>query len=223
MALGKRNDLNIANNQKSQNLKNSKPIRTFWKRSNWNRNEIRNGNDLLRTFRNCLVKWQVTVLTLFQLIIVETFCSPVHFLYSYLQHFILFYFIFGSELLLVAKQFRKVLNKSLSFLILFLFQLLLLQKVLIGFEFFKFCDFWFFAIFKTFSQCHGRWYWKTILPIRDVQLLCQLSIQSSRWIWFNESRSVGHFLFIIQHQIIFIIFYSLRYLHLIFYLFSIYF
>ena len=57
------NDLNIANNQKSQNLKNSKPIRTFWKRSNWNRNEIRNDNDLLRTFRNSLVKWQVTVLT----------------------------------------------------------------------------------------------------------------------------------------------------------------
>ena len=63
MALGKRNDFNIANNQKSQNLKNSKPIRTFWKRSNWNRNEIRNDNDLLRTFLNCLVKWQVTVLT----------------------------------------------------------------------------------------------------------------------------------------------------------------
>ena len=49
------NDLNIANNQKSQNLKNSKTIRTFWKRSNWNRNEIRNDNDLLRTFRNCSV------------------------------------------------------------------------------------------------------------------------------------------------------------------------
>ena len=48
------NDLNITNNQKSQNLKNSKPIRTFWRRSNWNRNEIRNDNDLLRTFRNCL-------------------------------------------------------------------------------------------------------------------------------------------------------------------------
>ena len=55
MALGKRNDLNIAKNQKSQNLKNSKPIRTFWKRSNWNRNEIRYDNDLLRTLRNCLV------------------------------------------------------------------------------------------------------------------------------------------------------------------------
>ena len=55
MALGKRNDLNIAKNQKSQNLKNSKPIRTFWKRSNWNRNKIRNDNDLLRTFRNCSV------------------------------------------------------------------------------------------------------------------------------------------------------------------------
>ena len=55
MALGKRNDLNIANIQKSQNLKNSKPIRTFWKRSNWNRNEIRNDNDWLRTFRNSLV------------------------------------------------------------------------------------------------------------------------------------------------------------------------
>ena len=49
------NDFNIANNQKSQNLKNSKPIRTFWKRSNWNRNEIRNDNDWLRTFWNCLV------------------------------------------------------------------------------------------------------------------------------------------------------------------------
>ena len=32
-----------------------KLIRIFWKRSNWNRNVIRNGNDLLRTFRNCLV------------------------------------------------------------------------------------------------------------------------------------------------------------------------
>ena len=63
-----------------------------------------------------------------------------------------FYFLFpfGSELLLVTEQFRKVLNKSLSFLILFLFQLLLFQKVLIGFEFFKFCDFWLFAIFKSF-------------------------------------------------------------------------
>ena len=115
----------------------------------------------------------------------------------------------------------------MSFLILFLFQLLLFQKVLIGFEFFKFCDFWLFAIFKSFSQCHGRWYRKTKLSnytwIRDVQLLCKLSIQSSRWIWFNESSSVGHFLFIIQHQIIFIIFYSLRYLHLIFYLLSTYF
>ena len=70
-----------------------------------------------------------------------------------------FFFFFGSELLLVTKQFRKVLNKSLSFLISFLFQLLLFQKVLIGFEF-KFYDFWFFAIFKSFSQCHGRWYWK---------------------------------------------------------------
>ena len=59
--------------------------------------------------------------------------------------------------------------------------------------------------------------------IRDVHLLCKLSIQSSRWIWFDESRSVGHFLFIIQHQIIFIIFYSLRYLHMILYLLSIYF
>ena len=49
------NDLNIAYNQKSQNLKYSKPIKTFWKRSNWNRNEIRNGNDLLRTFWNSLV------------------------------------------------------------------------------------------------------------------------------------------------------------------------
>ena len=49
------NDLNIANNQKSQNWKNSKPIKTFWKRSNWNRNKIRNDNDLLRSFRNCLV------------------------------------------------------------------------------------------------------------------------------------------------------------------------
>ena len=55
-----------------------------------------------------------------------------------------------SELLLVTKQFRKVLNQSLSFLILFLFQLLIFQKVLIGFEFFKFCDFWLFAIFKSF-------------------------------------------------------------------------
>ena len=62
----------------------------------------------------------------------------------------LFLFPFGSELLLVTKQFRKVLNKSLSFLISFLFQLLLFQKVLIGFEFFKFCDFWLFAIFKSF-------------------------------------------------------------------------
>ena len=51
----------------------------------------------------------------------------------------------------------------LSFLILLLFQLLLFQKVLIGFEFFKFCDFWLFAIFKSFSQCHGRWNWKTKL------------------------------------------------------------
>ena len=119
-----------------------------------------------------------------------------------------FYFFFGSELLLVTKQFRKVLNKSLSFLISFLFQLLLFQKVLIWFEFFKFCDFWLFAIFKSFSQCHGRWNWKQKLSystwIRDVQLLCKLSIQSSLWIWFNESRSLGHFLFIIQHQIIFI-------------------
>ena len=49
------NDLNIANYQKSQNLKNSNQIRTFWNRSNWNRNEIRNDNDLLRTFWNCLV------------------------------------------------------------------------------------------------------------------------------------------------------------------------
>ena len=115
----------------------------------------------------------------------------------------------------------------MSFLISFLFQLLLFQKVLIGFEFFKFCDFWLFVIFKSFWKCHGRWNWKTKLTnytwIRDVQLLCKLSLQSSLWIWFNESRSVGHFLFIIQHQIIFIIFYSLRYLHLILYLFSIYF
>ena len=121
-----------------------------------------------------------------------------------------FYFFFGSELLLVTKQFWKVLNKSLSFLISFLFQLLLFQKVLIWFKFFKFCDLWLFAIFKSFSQCHGRWNWKTKLSnstwIRDVHLLCKLSTQSSRWIWFNESRSVGHFLFIIQHQIIFIIF-----------------
>ena len=115
----------------------------------------------------------------------------------------------------------------MSFLISFLFQLLLLQKVLIGFEFFKFCNFWLYAIFKSFSQYRGRWNWKQKLSnstwIRDIQLLCKLSIQSSRWIWFNESRSVGHFLFIIQHQIIFIIFYSIRYLHLTFYLFSIYF
>ena len=135
-------------------------------------------------------------------------------------------FYFGSELLLVTEQFRKVLNKSLSFLISFLFQLLLFQKVLIGFEFFKFCDFWIFAIFKSFAQCHGRWYWKTKLSnytwIRDIHLLCKLSIQSSLWIWFNESRSVSHFLFIIQHQIIFIIFYSLGYLHLILYLFFFY-
>ena len=55
MALGKLNDLNIANNQKSQNLKNLNQIRTFWKRSNWNRNETRNDNDSLRTFRKCLV------------------------------------------------------------------------------------------------------------------------------------------------------------------------
>ena len=134
-------------------------------------------------------------MTLFQLIIVETFCSPVHFLYSYLQHF--FLFLFGSELLLVTKQFRKVLNKSLSFLISLLFQLLLFQKVLIGFEFFKFCDFWLFAILKSFSKCHGRWNWKTKLPystwLRDVHLLCKLSIQSSLWIWFDESRSLGHF------------------------------
>ena len=40
-----------------------------------------------------------------------------------------------------TKLFQKVLTKSLSFLISFLFQLLLFQKVLIGFEFFKFCDF----------------------------------------------------------------------------------
>ena len=52
-------------------------------------------------------------------ITVEIQTSPVALHYSYLQHFI---FIFGSELLLVAEQFRKVLNKSLSFLILFLFQ-----------------------------------------------------------------------------------------------------
>ena len=50
-----KNDLNIANIQKSQNLKNSNQIRTFWKKSNWNRNETRNDNDLFRTFRNCLV------------------------------------------------------------------------------------------------------------------------------------------------------------------------
>ena len=72
----------------------------------------------------------------------------------------------------------------------------------------------------SFSQCHGRWNWKTKLPystwIRDIHLLCKLSIQSSLWIWFNESRSVGHFLFIIQHQIIFIILYTRRYLHLFF-------
>ena len=55
MALGKRNDLNIANIQKLQNLKNLNQIRTFWKKSNWNRNETRNDNDLFRTFRNCLV------------------------------------------------------------------------------------------------------------------------------------------------------------------------
>ena len=109
----------------------------------------------------------------------------------------------------------------MSFLVSFLFQLLLFQKVLIGFEFLKFYNFWFFAILKSFSQCHGRWNWKTKLPystwIRDIQLLCQLSIQSGLWIWFNESRSVGHFSFTIQHQIIFIILYSRRYLHLIFY------
>ena len=64
--------------------------------------------------------------------------------------YFLFLFLFGSELLLVTEQFRKVLNKSLSFLISFLFQLLLFQEVLIGFEFFKFCDFWLFAIFKSF-------------------------------------------------------------------------
>ena len=79
----------------------------------------------------------------------------------------------------------------------------------------------------SFSQCHGRWNWKSKLPystwIRDRQLLCKLSIQSSRWIWFDESRSVGHFLFIIQHQIIFLIFDSPRYLHMILYLLSIYF
>ena len=85
--------------------------------------------------------------TLCQLIIVEMFCSPLHFLCSYLQFFL---FLFGSELLLVTKQFQKDLNKSLSFLISFLFQLLLFQKVLIGFEFFKFCNFWIFAIFKSF-------------------------------------------------------------------------
>ena len=45
----------------------------------------------------------MSCLTLFQLIVVETFCSPVHFLYSYLQHFFFFFFFsFGSELLLVA-------------------------------------------------------------------------------------------------------------------------
>ena len=83
-----------------------------------------------------------------------------------------FLFLFGSELLLVTEQFRKVLNKSLSFLILFLFQLLLFQKVLIGFEFFKFCDFWLFAIFKSFSKCHGRWNWKNKIIILYLNTWC---------------------------------------------------
>ena len=74
-----------------------------------------------------------------------------------------FLFSFGSELLLVTKQFRKVLNKSLSFLILFLSQLLLFQKVLIGFEFFKFCNFWIFAILKSFSQCLEKRNYQTLL------------------------------------------------------------
>ena len=80
---------------------------------------------------------------------------------------------------------------------------------------------WIKKLWKLFDV--GRWNWKTKLSnytwIRDVQLLCKFSIQSSRWIWFNESRSVGHFLFIIQHQIIFLIFNSLGYFQLIFYLF----
>ena len=58
--------------------------------------------------------------------------------------------------------------------------------------------------------------------IRDVQLLCELSKQSSLWIRFKESTSVGHYLFIIQHQIIFIIFHSLMYFHFILYLFFLY-
>ena len=79
----------------------------------------------------------------------SVFISP-----TFYFHFLFFFaksnFFFGSEVLLVTEQFRKVLNKSLSFLISFLFQLLLFQKVLIGFEFFKFCDSWLFDFLFNF-------------------------------------------------------------------------